>query len=369
MRSRVLMMIFVAALAVSSLGIYLIEGGQGAPFDDLFNGVWWSFVTFTTVGYGDMSPATVPGKLFGIIVLLGGVFINSVVISLVSNWVFEYRSSQARGISDIDESEHALVCSDDPAFIRSVVGELRAKPVPTTPVVIFPGNENPLLTTDGSSPDWVSGPATSGEVLRKANVKRAAQAYVAYRDASQTVMTVMQIEALTDRRVQSLALYADRGFRVHLNDAGVDYALNVDRLYVPLMVQSFVNQGAPAWLRQLILETPDSAAMRTRRLAAGTWGDYFARRANDDEVPVGVLRGEELIPNPGWDFAVQDGDQALLMVGPEDRSARTARWSSSRTCGASWRPPWKSWRPPGRSPRSTCSPPCSPSPTCPRGSG
>lgn len=34
--------------------------------------VWWSFATATTVGYGDITPVTIPGRLIGICLMLTG---------------------------------------------------------------------------------------------------------------------------------------------------------------------------------------------------------------------------------------------------------------------------------------------------------
>ena len=37
------------------------------------DGLWWAFVTVTTVGYGDIAPATSAGKLIAVALMLGGI--------------------------------------------------------------------------------------------------------------------------------------------------------------------------------------------------------------------------------------------------------------------------------------------------------
>ena len=54
-------------IVFGTLGYYLIEG------DDLFDSLYLTVVTLTTVG-GEPSPRTRAGKLFTMILLLGGVF-------------------------------------------------------------------------------------------------------------------------------------------------------------------------------------------------------------------------------------------------------------------------------------------------------
>ena len=65
-------MIIIIVMAAS--GIYLIEGdAQREIFRNIPQAMWWAAVTLTTVGYGDVVPITIGGRIFGVIVTLAGV--------------------------------------------------------------------------------------------------------------------------------------------------------------------------------------------------------------------------------------------------------------------------------------------------------
>jgi voltage-gated potassium channel len=50
---------------VSSTVLYLVEGeAQPAQFGSVPRAMWWSIVTLTTIGYGDVYPSTVLGRIF-----------------------------------------------------------------------------------------------------------------------------------------------------------------------------------------------------------------------------------------------------------------------------------------------------------------
>ncbi|RMX38411.1 hypothetical protein pdam_00011830 [Pocillopora damicornis] len=50
----------------------------------VFEGFWWAFITMTTVGYGDLAPKTIPGKLLGLIWMLAGLIIITMFISIIT---------------------------------------------------------------------------------------------------------------------------------------------------------------------------------------------------------------------------------------------------------------------------------------------
>ena len=84
-----LVMFGVAAgfmLFVSSVGIYYFENPeQPETFSSVFSSMWWAVATLTTVGYGDIYPVTVGGKIFTSIMLLIGLGIIAVPTGLIAS--------------------------------------------------------------------------------------------------------------------------------------------------------------------------------------------------------------------------------------------------------------------------------------------
>jgi voltage-gated potassium channel len=68
------MFVMLIIVVVAASGIYLIEReAQPDAFQSIPQAMWWAAVTLTTVGYGDMVPITVGGKVFGLFITLAGV--------------------------------------------------------------------------------------------------------------------------------------------------------------------------------------------------------------------------------------------------------------------------------------------------------
>ncbi|CAE7205122.1 truA [Symbiodinium microadriaticum] len=77
-RDQMLFMAAFAALAIFIGGVlmYLVEGHvQPEVFGSIPRALWWSVVTVTTVGYGDVVPLTVGGKIIASVIALFGVAI------------------------------------------------------------------------------------------------------------------------------------------------------------------------------------------------------------------------------------------------------------------------------------------------------
>jgi len=122
---NVLFIYLMLGMCFSAALMYVIEGGtwdselqdyvrtshEGektiSPFKSIPHACWWCIVTFTTVGYGDVVPVTVIGKLVAACTMIAGVLVLAMPISAISlnfgqvweEWVEERRlEAEAREV-------------------------------------------------------------------------------------------------------------------------------------------------------------------------------------------------------------------------------------------------------------------------------
>jgi voltage-gated potassium channel len=88
----------LVALAFTLMSGLLIAGIDPS-IEDVWEGIWWAWVTVATVGYGDVVPESVAGKVFGAVVILFGVGFFSLLTASFSAYFI------SRGEVEIEEEE------------------------------------------------------------------------------------------------------------------------------------------------------------------------------------------------------------------------------------------------------------------------
>jgi voltage-gated potassium channel len=73
----------------SSIAILQFEKGMNSNIKTAEDAIWWSYVTITTVGYGDKFPVTTEGRIIGAILMTTGVGIFGTFTALVSSWFID----------------------------------------------------------------------------------------------------------------------------------------------------------------------------------------------------------------------------------------------------------------------------------------
>lgn len=92
-------------------GVYLRADVTGldlevTPFQTIPHSFWWVMTTVTTVGYGDLYPTSVPGKMVGALTMLSGILALALPITIIgSNFEMEYNLEKSKREQEIAERE------------------------------------------------------------------------------------------------------------------------------------------------------------------------------------------------------------------------------------------------------------------------
>jgi voltage-gated potassium channel len=88
-------------LYLSAVGIYLFENeAQPEQFKSVFHSLWWAIATLTTVGYGDIYPITLGGRIFTFFVLVVGLGIVAIPTGMVASALSQARRETFEKVRD-----------------------------------------------------------------------------------------------------------------------------------------------------------------------------------------------------------------------------------------------------------------------------
>lgn len=97
----VTLLMYIGALAELDVE----RGVPGASITDFGEAIWWSFVTVTTVGYGDLSPVTWQGRSIAIGLMITGVALIGIVTATLASWIVDCVRDETDKRADEAESE------------------------------------------------------------------------------------------------------------------------------------------------------------------------------------------------------------------------------------------------------------------------
>lgn len=199
-----------ALLSIVSLLIYavfgvLYLGDEFTPaIHDLSTAVYFSIVSMSTVGYGDIVPYTSTARLFTASIIVLGITIFATSISAVIGPVIggNLKRIVKGGISNVIRKNHYLIVGASP-IAHSVYDGLRKRGYAVT--VVVPANIEPNYP-DGT--DLVIGDASDTATLQQASAATARAVLALRADDSENAFIILAIKELAPQ-VRTVALVND----------------------------------------------------------------------------------------------------------------------------------------------------------------
>ncbi len=106
-----LIFILCLTLTISGALAYMIEAEeQPAVFNSIPAAMWWAIETLTTVGYGDMVPATAMGKLLGGTVSIIGIGTLALFSGVITVGFLDQLRLRREQVSGVPQTSRPNVC-------------------------------------------------------------------------------------------------------------------------------------------------------------------------------------------------------------------------------------------------------------------
>jgi len=321
----VILVLCVWAVLVSLLTVF--ESGQeDSTILSFWSAAWYSLVTLTTVGYGDMYPVTIAGKVIGALFLLGSLGVLGVLVYKVSERISQLRERRKMGYNGTNFKDHVVIIGwDDLAY--SVTQELIN--ADQRVAIITDKKDNIDLIREQYSKDDVFvlfADLKNVSLFEKAGVQNAG-------------MVFMNLPTDTDKLIATLNIkkeYPGKRFVVTLDNAdlkdsfqtaGVTYVLSKNEIASKLVASYIFEPDVAEYEADLLSSAKESHEYDIQEYRVTEDNPYLNNRygeafgdlkAKHNVLLIGIRKasGEdrEMIKLPPDDVKIELGDHLIMIV-------------------------------------------------------
>lgn len=285
--------------------------------------LWWSIVTLTTVGYGDISPATLGGRLVGIAIMVAGIgFLGTLTATIASIFV-ENRLLENRGMNATLMKDHFIICGWNFRG-EKIVEELRADPkCRDLPIVVLA--DLPEKPVKDDRLHFIAGDVEA-DTLEMANIQEAKVVIVlsderldAYARDARTVLTTLTIESVNPDVYTCVELMDERNVP-HCQRARADEIVVVGELATNLLVQAALDHGITRMVSELVSNRFGEDIYKVplpADLAGKTFFEAMCRLKEDHGILcMGIedASGRKFIANPDKDYRLSPEDRLIVIA-------------------------------------------------------
>jgi len=168
-------------------GSYILGQEFNPPIDDFASSLYFTIVTISTVGYGEITPRTLEARLFVVSLIILGIIvfatsITTVIVPLIGSRLRRIMESKGE---KMERKDHIILIGNTP-LAHNTFEELKKRGIPITVILPTEAGEEAFLDAD-----VIIGDPTAVKVLRLAGLEKAQAVMALGDDDSENAFVVL----------------------------------------------------------------------------------------------------------------------------------------------------------------------------------
>lgn len=319
--------IFVYFLLLTAL-ISFEQSGHHASINNYFDAIWFSVVTFTTVGYGDYYPVTIYGRLIGYVFIVVSIGLYSIIIGQISTIMGNIQENKRLGLSGTSMKEHAIIVGWDP-FARSVTEQL-----------VGAGKQVAIITDQKNDIDLIHETFNTRQVftlfadlnnydlLHKVNIKKCQIVFINLGDDTAKLVYILNVrKAYPD--VQFVVTLDNGNLKTTFNSAGVTHTISKHEISSKLLASYIFEPDVAAYSEDIMSFAYTDTDHDIKQFLVTDQNPYLNTdyeyafldlKKQFNCILIGISKkkeeGHELIKNPDPDLkiTIEEGDYLIMIM-------------------------------------------------------